>query len=116
MFVNCSISVPKWCAWNSWQTRHWGHLITGFGAQGVFPENSAPRWFAFSKAAESRKPSRAIKWPHLSNMKNLFGSVWRSLIRATYRKHDPFLVYSMTSFNSGGGWKEFLLKASLQNT
>jgi len=49
-------------------------------------------------------------------MKNLFGSVWRSLIRATYRKHDPFLVYSMTSFNSGGGWKEFLLKASLQNT
>jgi hypothetical protein len=49
-------------------------------------------------------------------MKNLLGSVWRSLIRATYRKHDPFLAYSMASFNSGGGWKEFLLKASLQNT
>jgi len=43
-------------------------------------------------------------------------SVRRLLIRATYRKHDPFLVYSMASFNSGGGWKEFLLKASLQNT
>ena len=40
----------------------------------------------------------------------------RSLIRVTYRKHDPFLAYSMASFNSGGGWKEFLLKASLQNT
>jgi hypothetical protein len=49
-------------------------------------------------------------------MKNLLGSVWRLLIRATYRKHDPFLVYSITSFNSGGGWNEFLLKASLQNT
>jgi len=49
-------------------------------------------------------------------MKNIVGSVWRSLIRATYRKHDPFLVYSIVSFNSGGGWKEFLLKASLQNT
>jgi hypothetical protein len=49
-------------------------------------------------------------------MKNLLSSVWRSLIRVTYRKHDPFLVYSMASFNSGGGWKEFLLKASLQNT
>jgi hypothetical protein len=49
-------------------------------------------------------------------MKNLLGFVRRSLLRATYRKHDPFLVYSMVSFNSGGGWKEFLLKASLQNT
>jgi hypothetical protein len=49
-------------------------------------------------------------------MKNLLGSVWRSLIRVIYRKHDPFLVHSMASFNSGGGWKEFLLKASLQNT
>jgi len=57
-----------------------------------------------------------MNWLHLSNMKNLLSSVWRSLIRATYRKHDPFLVYSMASFNSGGGWKEFLLKASLQNT
>ncbi|MFL6597116.1 MAG: hypothetical protein ACJ8KF_04035 [Chthoniobacterales bacterium] len=49
-------------------------------------------------------------------MKTLLTSVWRSLMRAAYRKHDPFLVYSITSFNSGGGWKEFLLKASLQNT
>jgi len=49
-------------------------------------------------------------------MKKLLTSVWRSLSRVTYRKHDPFLVFSMTSFNSGGGWKEFLLKASLQNT
>ena len=83
------------------------------------PEGSllivAPAAFAFSKAAETRKASRAINWLHLSNMKNLFSSVWRSLIRATYRKHDPFLVYSMASFNSGGGWNEFLLKASLQN-
>ena len=84
--------------------------------QGVFPENSAPRSFAFSKAAETRKASRATNWLHLSDMKNLLSSIWRSLIRATYRKHDPFLAYSIASFNSGGGWKEFLLKASLQNT
>ena len=93
-----------------------GIWLAGFDAQGVFPENSAPRSLAFSKAAGTRKPSRATNWLHLSNMKNLLGSVWRSLIRATYRKHDPFLVYSMASFNSGGGWNEFLLKASLQNT
>jgi hypothetical protein len=49
-------------------------------------------------------------------MKKLLSSMWRSLLRVTGRKHDPFLVYSMASFNSGGGWKEFLLKASLQNT
>jgi hypothetical protein len=49
-------------------------------------------------------------------MKNVLNSVSRWLIRASYRKHDPFLVYSMASFNSGGGWKEFLLKASLQST
>jgi hypothetical protein len=40
---------------------------------------------------------------------------WRSLVRAS-RDHDPFLVYSMASFNFGGGWRELLLKASLQNT
>jgi hypothetical protein len=116
MFVNCSISAPKWCARIFWPTPHWGRFITGFVAQAVFPESSAPRLFAFSKAAETGKPSTATNWLHLSDMKNLLGSVWRSLIRATYRKHDPFLVYSMASFNSGGGWKEFLLKASLQNT
>jgi hypothetical protein len=49
-------------------------------------------------------------------MKNVLRSVWRTLIRATYRKHDPFLVYSITTFNSGGGWNDFLLKSSLQNT
>ena len=70
----------------------------------------------FSKAAEMRKVSRVTKYLQLPNMKNLLNSVWRSLMRATYRKHDPFLVYSITSFNSGGGWNEFLLKASLQNT
>src|SRR5215469_18282099 len=95
---------------------HWDHFITGFGAQVGFPENSASRSLAFWKATEPPKASRAIDWLHLSNMKNLLSSAWRSLIRATYRKHDPFLVYSMASFNSGGGWKEFLLKASLQNT
>ena len=84
--------------------------------QRVFPENSAPQSFASWKAAETRKASRAINCLHLSDMKNLLSSVWRTLIRATYRRHDPFLVYSITSFNSGGGWKEFLLKASLQNT
>ena len=83
--------------------------------QGVFPENSAPRSFALWKVAETRMASRAINWLLLSNMKYLLSSVWRTLIRATYRKHDPFLVYSITSFNSGGGWNEFLLKASLQN-
>src|SRR5262245_62772507 len=116
MFVNCSISAPKWCARNFWPTRHWGHFITGFDASVDFLANSAPQSLACSKATETRKPSRASNWLHLSDMKNLFNSVWRSLIRATYRKHDPFLVYSMASFNSGGGWKGFLLKASLQNT
>ena len=84
--------------------------------QGVFPGNSARRLFALSKAVEARKPSRVTKLLHRSDMKNLLSSFWRSLIRLTYRKHDPFLVYSITSFNSGGGWDEFLLKASLQNT
>jgi hypothetical protein len=49
-------------------------------------------------------------------MKKLLRPAWRSLIRATSSKHDPFLAYSMILFNSGGGWKEFLLKVSLQNT
>jgi hypothetical protein len=40
---------------------------------------------------------------------------WRSLIRATNRNHDPLLVFSMASFNFGGGWRELLLKASPQN-
>src|SRR5215475_9317396 len=115
MFVNCSISAPKWCARISWPTRHWGHFTTGFAAPDVFRENSVPRSLAFSKVTETRKAWRAINWLHLSDMKNLFSSVWRSLICATYRKHDPFLAYSIASFNSGGGWKEFLLKASLQN-
>ena len=96
--------------------RHWDPFSTGFAVQGVFPEDSALRSFALSKAAEARKRSRATNLLHLSDMKNLLSSVWRSLIRVTYRKHDPFLVYSITSFNSGGGWNEFLLKASLQNT
>src|SRR5215472_5065845 len=116
MFVNCSICARKLCARNSWPMPHWGHFTTGFDAPVVFPENSAPRSVAFLKATEPPKASRAINWLHLSNMKDRLSSVWRSLIRATYRKHDPFLVYSMASFNSGGGWKEFLLKASLQKT
>jgi hypothetical protein len=33
---------------------------------------------------------------------------WRSLVRAVSRKHDRFLVYSMASFNFGGGWRELL--------
>jgi hypothetical protein len=37
---------------------------------------------------------------------------WRSLIRATNRNHDRFLVYSMASFNFDGGWRELLLKVS----
>jgi len=32
-------------------------------------------------------------------------STWRSLVRTARRKHDPFLVYSMASFNFGGGWR-----------
>ncbi len=28
---------------------------------------------------------------------------WRSLVRAGSRNHDPFLVYSMASFNFDGG-------------
>ena len=41
---------------------------------------------------------------------------WRLLVRAGGRKHDRFLVYGIVSFNFGGGWRELLLKASLQNT
>ena len=41
--------------------------------------------------------------------------IWDSLARAAHRKHDPFLVYSIASFNFGGGWRELLLKASVQN-
>jgi hypothetical protein len=41
---------------------------------------------------------------------------WRLLVRAASRNHDRFLVYSMASFNFGGGWRELLLKAQIQNT
>jgi hypothetical protein len=37
---------------------------------------------------------------------------WRSLLRATSRKHDPLLVQSMASFNFNGGWRELRLKIS----
>src|SRR5215468_9219174 len=116
MFVSCSISAPKWFARNFWPTRRSDPFITGFDGPAVFPENSAPRSLGLSKPIGTRTSPKAINWLHLSNMKNLLSFVWRSVIRATYRKHDPFLVYSITSFNSGGGWKELLLKASLQNT
>ncbi|HMJ61856.1 MAG TPA: hypothetical protein VK493_08840, partial [Bryobacteraceae bacterium] len=39
----------------------------------------------------------------------------QSLVRATNRNHDPLLVFSMASFNFGGGWRDLLLKASPQN-
>src|SRR3954454_11892493 len=96
--------------------RHWDPFITGFGVQGVCRENSAPQSFALSKSARVRRPARVTKLLHLFDMRNLLSSLWRLLIRAPNRRHDAFLVYSMTSFNSGGGWNEFLLKASLQNT
>jgi len=41
--------------------------------------------------------------------------IWRSVIRTATRNHDPFLVYSMASFNFGGGWRDLLLKASPRN-
>ncbi len=40
---------------------------------------------------------------------------WRSLVRAGSRNHDPFLEYSMASFNFDGGWRELLLKAFPRN-
>jgi hypothetical protein len=40
---------------------------------------------------------------------------WRSLARTGSRNHDPFLVYSMVSFNFGGGARELLLKACPRN-
>jgi hypothetical protein len=43
------------------------------------------------------------------------GYAWRSRVTAANRNHDPFLVYSMASFNFGGGWRELLFKASPQN-
>jgi len=41
--------------------------------------------------------------------------IWGLFARAARRNHDPFLVYSMASFNFGGGWRELLLKASVRN-
>jgi hypothetical protein len=41
--------------------------------------------------------------------------ILRSLVKTANRDHDPFLVYSMASFNFGGGARELLLKASLEN-
>jgi hypothetical protein len=41
--------------------------------------------------------------------------IWGSFARAARRNHDPFLVFSMASFNFGGGWRELLLKASVRN-
>jgi hypothetical protein len=38
--------------------------------------------------------------------------IWQSLPGATSRKHDPFLVNSMASFNFDGGWRELGLKIS----
>jgi hypothetical protein len=50
---------------------------------------------------------RLVEWPRW---------IWKSLVRMSRRNHDPFLVYSMASFNYGGGWNELLLKASLRST
>jgi hypothetical protein len=50
---------------------------------------------------------RLVEWPR---------RIWQSLVRTTRRSHDPFLVYSMVSFNYGGGWSRLLLKASLRTT
>jgi hypothetical protein len=41
--------------------------------------------------------------------------IWQSLPWATSRKHDPFLVNSMASFNFDGGWRELGLKISLKH-
>jgi hypothetical protein len=56
---------------------------------------------------------------YLRNMKKLYVSffepfrhAWRSLAGVPKRKHDPFLVRSMASFNFDGGWRELLLKTS----
>jgi hypothetical protein len=43
--------------------------------------------------------------------KRMLGA-WQSLVRATGRKHDPLLVYSMVSFNFDGGARGLLQKAS----
>jgi hypothetical protein len=32
--------------------------------------------------------------------------IWRSVVRAARRNHDPLLAQSMASFNFGGGWRE----------
>jgi hypothetical protein len=44
------------------------------------------------------------------------GDTWRLLLGAASRKHDPFLVFSMASFNFGGGVEELLVRTSLQTT
>ncbi len=42
----------------------------------------------------------------------LFRDAWQTLAGVPKRKHDPFLVRSMASFNFDGGWRELLLKTS----
>jgi hypothetical protein len=50
---------------------------------------------------------RIVEWPRW---------IWQSLVSTSHRNHDPFLVYSMASFNFGGGWSQLLLKASIGTT
>ena len=42
--------------------------------------------------------------------------LWRFITKESSRRHDPYLVNNILTFNFDGGWKQLLLKAQLQNT
>ena len=42
--------------------------------------------------------------------------LWRFITKGSSRRHDPYLVNNILTFNFDGGWKQLLLKAQSQNT
>ena len=58
--------------------------------------------------ADGTTPSQIEADPRLFQAVQSIACILESLGYAVFAR--------MASFNSGGGWKEFLLKASLQNT
>src|SRR5437773_365937 len=78
------------------------------------------RFHSATRGGKRERHRDAVSWLHVfeRDMKTpcirlgeRLRHAWRSLVRATNRNHDPFLVYSMASFNFGGGWRELLLNA-----
>jgi hypothetical protein len=41
--------------------------------------------------------------------------LWRVISKGSSRRHDPYLINNILTFNFDGGWKQLLLKAQSQN-